>query len=109
MQSADLSMLGMWGFLSPRTFQNSLTVFWVQKKIPIGSSFMKHIGVADLKIYNQMELNTEGKILDSPRTVRRYKMTNMCLSAKGVTFILTLGTGLSMCGWLRFCAAMKDD
>lgn len=52
MQSADLSMLGMWGFPSPGTFQKSLGAFWVQKKIPIGSNFMKRIGVADLKIYN---------------------------------------------------------
>lgn len=63
----------------------------------------------DLNIYKGMELNTEGKILDSPRTVRRYKMINKCLSAKGVTFILTLETSLSVCGWLRFCAAMKDN
>jgi hypothetical protein len=38
------------GFPEPWNFPKSLRVFWVQKKLPVGSNFMKHIGVADLKI-----------------------------------------------------------
>lgn len=53
-------------------------------------------------------MNREGKILDSPGTARRHRMTNTCLFAKEVTFILILEIGLSIAFCAKVLCSMKE-